>query len=108
METIFFDFLARTSSFPVSWKRIFSMNASFRVVETDFLASTNHFLYIFSETLVGESFFLSSANKSFIPAIGEGYFSLMKTVTSLENFLLAETVTAMNGNQFLKTQTYSC
>ena len=46
---------------------------------------------------------MSSANKSFIPAIGEGYFSLMNTVTSLENFLLAETITAMNGNQFLKT-----
>ena len=34
------------------------MNISFWVVETDFLASTNHFLYIFAETPAGESFFI--------------------------------------------------
>ena len=69
------------------------------------LGSTNQFLYIFSENPAGESLFLSSGNvflnKSFIPAIGEGFFPLMETVTLLESFLLlAETVTAMSGNQF--------
>ena len=33
----------------------FSTNVSFRVVEMIFLASTNYFLYIFSETPAGES-----------------------------------------------------
>ena len=35
----------------------FSMNPSFRVVKTDFLASTNHFLHIFSEIPAGERVF---------------------------------------------------
>ena len=59
-------------------------------MKTDFLASTNHFLYIISETAAGGSFFLSSGNvflnESFIPAIGEGFFSLMESVTLLESF----------------------
>ena len=85
------------------------MNASLRVAETDFLASTNQLLYIFPESIAGASFFWSSENlflsKSFIPAIGEGYFSLMKTVTLLESFfLLVETVTAVSRNQFLKKE----
>ena len=41
----------------------------------------------------------------FILAVGEGFFSLIETVTLLESFiLLAETVTAISGNQFLKTE----
>ena len=41
-------------------------------------------------------------NEFFIPAIGEGFFFLMETVTLLESFfLIAETV--MTGNQFIKT-----
>ena len=84
-------------------------NASFRVVGTNFLASTNHLLYFFRDSCRGKLFFLSSRNvflnESFIPAIGEGFFSLMETVTLLESFfLLAETVTAMSGNQFIKTK----
>ena len=84
VETIFFDFLARGSSFSVSRNRIF-------------------------QEMLEKAFFLSSGNlflnESFIPAIGEGYFSLMKTVTLLESlFLLAETVTAVSGNQFLKIE----
>ena len=76
-------------------------------METDFLASANHFLYFFMDLYRGKLFFLSSGNaslnESFIPAIGEGFFSLMKTVTLLESFfLLAETV--MGGNQFLKIE----
>ena len=40
-----------------------------------------------------------------MPAIGEGFFSLMETVPLFESFfLLVETVTAMNGNQFLKVE----
>ena len=35
----------------------FLKNASFQVVGTDFLASTNHFLYCFSETPACEGFF---------------------------------------------------
>ena len=90
-------------------KTYFSTNASFRAVETDFLARTNHFLYIFQRLLPEKAFFLFSGNlslsESVVPAIGEGFFSLMETVTLLESFfLLAEIVTAMNGNQFLKTE----
>ena len=84
----------------------FLTNVSFWVVETDFLASTNHFLCFFSETPARESFFFLSSgnvflNESFIPAIAEIFFSLMETVTLLERFLLlAESVTAIIGNQF--------
>ena len=57
-----------------------------------------------------ERFFLSGnlfLNKSFIPAIEEGFFSLMETVTLLESFfLLAETVTAMKP--IFQDRTYSC
>ena len=78
-------------------------------METDFLTSTNHFLYFFRDSCRGKLFRLSSENvflkESFIPAIGEGFFSLMETVPLFESFfLLVETVTAMNGNQFLKVE----
>ena len=91
----------------------FSTNASFRVVKTNFLASTNHlyiYIYFFFQRLLPEkAFFLSSGNlflnESFILAIGEGFFSAMKTVTLLESFfLVVETITVMSGNQFLKTE----
>ena len=82
----------------------FSWNASFRLVKTDFLARTNHFF-----SCRQKLFFLSSGNvflsESFIPPIGKGFFSLMETVTLPGSFfLLEETVTAMSGNQFLKTE----
>ena len=68
-----------------------STNASFRIVETDFLASTNH-----NETY--------SFNESFILAIGEGFSLYWKPSTLLESFfLLAKTVTDMSGNHFSKT-----
>ena len=56
-----------------------------------------------------KGFFLSSGNlflnKFLILAVGEGYFSLMKTVNLLESFFLqVETVAAMSGNQVLKTE----
>ena len=87
----------------------FSKNPSFRVVETDFVPSANEFLYIyffFRDSSRRKPFFLSSGNvffnAFFIPAIGEGFFSLMETVTLLQSFfLLVETVTAMNGDQCL-------
>ena len=67
-----------------------STNASLRVVETDFLASTNY---------SGNVFF----NESFIPAIGEGFSLYWEPSTLLESsFLLAETVTNISGNHFLK------
>ena len=85
----------------------FSTNASFRVMEMDFLASANHFSYFFPRLLLRKAFFLSHGNvflnESFIPAIGKGFFSPMETVTLLETFfLLVETV--MIGNQFLKIE----
>ena len=86
----FLWFCCQTKQFFRIAETYFSANALFRVVKTDFLASTNHFLYIISETAAGESFFLSSGNvflnESFIPAIGEGFFSLMESVTLLESF----------------------
>ena len=60
----------------------------------------------FQRLMPEKAFFLSSGNvflnEFFIPAIGEGFFSLMETVTLLTlNFLLlAETVTAIIANQF--------
>ena len=45
-----------------------------------------------------------SFNESFIPAIGEGFYLWWKPSTLLESFfLLAETVTNMSENHFLKT-----
>ena len=78
----------------------------------DFLASTNHFLHIFSKTPAGESFFQFIGNlfwnESFIRAIGEGYFCLMETATLLESFF------SSSGNrhcyewkQILKGKIYS-
>ena len=68
----------------------FSTNALLRVVDTDFLASKKHFVYIFLETPAEKALFLSSGNlflnESFIPAIGEGFFSLMEPFTLLERF----------------------
>ena len=95
VETIFFDFLARRSGYFRIVEKYFSTNASFRVVKRDFLASANHFLYFFQRLLPEKAFFLSNGNEflneSFIPAIGEGFSSLMETVTLLESFfLLAE------------------
>ena len=73
----------------------FSMNASFQVVEMDFLASTNHKLIL----RLLEAFFY----ESFIPAIGEGFSLYWKPSTLLESsFLLAKTVTDMSGNYLLK------
>ena len=75
----------------------FSTNASFRVVETDFLASTNHKLFF---RLV-ETY---SLNESFISAIGEGSSVHWEPSTLIESsFLLAKTVTDMSGYHFLKT-----
>ena len=104
-KTFSLIFLSEKKFFRVQ-KTYFSMNASFRVVETDFLASANHFCIFCQRLLPEKGFFRSSGNlflnKSFIPAIGDGYFSLMKTATLLESFFLpAETVTTMSGNQFL-------
>ena len=60
-------------------KTYFSTNASFRLMKTNFLACTNHFLYVFRHYCRGKLFFLSSGNaflnETFIPAIGEGFFS---------------------------------
>ena len=88
-------------------KKYFLTNTSFRVVKTDFLASTNYFSYFFRDSCGGKPFFKSSGNvflnEPFIPAIRKGFFSLMETVTLLESFfLLVETV--ISGNQFLKTE----
>ena len=82
------------------WKRIFWL-----------VQTIVHIL--FQTVLPGKAFCLSSANvflnESFIPAIGERFFSLMETVTLLSSFfLLAETVTAMSGNRTFKNRTYSC
>ena len=74
----------------------FLTNASFRVVETDFLASTNH---NFSFRLVEPYFF----NESFIPAIQEGFCLYQNPSTLLEiSFLLTKTVTDMSRSHFLK------
>ena len=90
-------------------EKYFPTNTLFRVVETDFLASTNHFSYFFRDSCWGKLFFKSSGNvflnELFIPAIRKVIFLSigMETVTLLYfTLLLAETV--MGGNQFLKTE----
>ena len=85
----------------------FSTNASFSLVETNFLACTNHFLYFFRDHCRGKLFFLSSANvflnEPFIAAIGEGFFPLLEPITLFESFfLLSKTV--MSRDQFLNTE----
>ena len=79
------------------------------VVETDFLSNTNHFLYIFSETPAGKSFFSVSRKLSFERILHsghwQGFFSLMEVFTLLESFfLLAKTISAINGNELLRTK----
>ena len=80
----------------------FSTNASFQVVEMDFLASTNHKLIL----RLLEAFFY----ESFIPAIGEGFSLYWKPSILLESsFLLVKIVTDLSGNHFLKIKlAYSC
>ena len=86
----------------------FLTKASFRVVETNFLASGNDFLYIFFRDSCQKKLFSPSSgniflNESFIPAIGEGFPFSWRPSTLIESFfLLADTVTYMNENQFLK------
>ena len=87
----------------------FLKNASFRVVKRIFWLVQTIFSVFFQRLLPEKGFFLSSGNlflnKSFIPGNGEGFLFLMETVTLLESFfLLAEIVTSMSGNQFLKTE----
>ena len=78
-------------------------------METDFLASTKHFLYIFSDTPFTESVIPTSENEflneSFVPAIGERFSIWWKPSNLLERFfLLTETVPDMSENQFLNTE----
>ena len=73
---------------------------------------TIFFFFFFRDSSRGKLSFVSSGNvffnEFFIPVIGEGFFSLMETGTLLESFfLLAETVTAMSGDQCLD-RTYFC
>ena len=86
----------------------FSTNASFRLVETNFLACTNHFLYVFRDYCRRKLFFLSSGNvflnELFIPAIGEGFFSLAEHVTLFERFFLLVKTDVVNVDQFLNTE----
>ena len=81
IRSIFFDFLARRSSFFVQWKCIFQgmlhsgqWKLIFWLVQTRYI---NIFCIFFPETFVSESFFPSSVNvvlnESFISDIGNGF-----------------------------------
>ena len=96
MDTIFFDFLARRNSISVSRKRIFQ-----------------RMLYFFQRLLLEEAFFLSSGklffNESFIPAIGEGFYSLMETINLLEKiFSTSGKRHCYEWKPISKDRTYSC
>ena len=79
-------------------EKYFSTNASFQVVETDFLASANHSLYFCRDSCRGESFFCLAETYS----LTNPSFQLLEKDFSAEVFfLLAETVTAMSGRQNL-------
>ena len=83
-------------------------------MKTDFLASTNHFLYIFlSRIRPLKAFFASSENESFlnesfIPVSEKDFPSSRNRPLYLSFFLLTETVTCMSGNQLFKDRTYFC
>ena len=97
MKIIFLLFSCQKKQILCTAEKYFSMNASFWVVETDFLAN--------AETPAGERFIFCLAETYFSMNPSLGFFSLMDIVTLLESFfLLAETVTAMSGDQFLKTK----
>ena len=91
-----FSFLCQKKQLLRIVETYFSTNASFLVVETDFLASTNHKLFLFQQKRI--------LSKFFILAVAEGFFLQWKASILLEcSFLLGETVTGMSGNHFLKT-----
>ena len=91
----------------------FSTNASLRLVETDFLASKNHFLFIFSRLLLLKAFFhlvetYFWTNSSF-RILGKDFLSSGKRLLYLRVFfLIAEIVTDISGSQVFKNRTYSC
>ena len=72
VETNFVDFIARRISFFCIVETYFSKNSSFRVVETDFLASTNDLLFFFSEIPAGENFFFYLVEIDFLMNISFG------------------------------------
>ena len=86
----------------------FLRNASFRLGETNFLACTNYFLYVFRNYWREKLFFLSGGNvflnEPFIPAIGEGFFFLLEHATLFERFFLLVKTDVMGGDQFLNTE----
>ena len=91
----------------------FSTNASFRVVETDFLASTNHFLYIFSETLTGESFFSVQWKLIFEQILHSGYWRRIFLSNGDRYFTWKFSSTSENSHCYelkpvFKNKTYSC
>ena len=86
----------------------FSTNTSFRVVETDFLASTNHCLYIFQRLLLVKAFFRLAKTyfSPFEPVFqSEKDFFFSGNRTLFETlFLIPETITDISGKQFLKEE----
>ena len=81
-ENHLFNFIDRRSSFSVQWK-YFLMNASLRTVETEYLASRNHF-YIFVDTCASESFFFVQWKRIFDRIFHFDYckkiFALVETI----------------------------
>ena len=87
----------------------FSTNAPFRVVETDFLAGTNHVLYIFQILMPIKAFFPIYRKRTFERILHSGslerIFLECKPSTLFGTlFLIPETVTDMIEKQFLKTK----
>ena len=85
----------------------FSTNASFRLMETNFLACTNHF-YMFLGTTAVESFFFGLVETYFWMKLSyrllEKDFSLVEHVTLFERFFLLAKTDVMSGDQFLNTK----
>ena len=91
----------------------FSTNATFRVVETDFLASTNRFLYIFSETPTGESFFSVQWKLVFERILHSGYWRRIFLSNGDRYFTWKFSSTSENchcyeSKPIFKSKTYSC
>ena len=104
----FLWFSCQKKQFFCIMEKYFSTNASFRLMETNFLACSNNFLYVFRDYCQRKLFFLSSGNvfvnEPFIPAIGEGFFSLVEHVTLFERVFLLSKTDIMSWDQFLNTE----
>ena len=96
MKTIFDIFCQKKSFFRIT-ETYFSANASFPVVETDFLVSTNHKLFF---RLVKTFFFLTDPS---FQLLEKDFLIIGNCLFCLRVLFSTKTVTDISRNRFLKT-----